>query len=65
MLFCEEDQMLMSVPDCDESKILRSFTRSICFSDIEEKLCQVKKRKLSHSLAYTSILYEPNTIWTD
>jgi hypothetical protein len=57
--------MLMSVPDCDESKILRSFTRSICFSDIEEKLCQVKKRKLSHSLAYTSILYEPNTIWTD
>jgi hypothetical protein len=47
--------MLMCIPDPDESKIVRNITKSIGFLDIEEKLCQVKKKKLSHSLAYTSI----------
>jgi hypothetical protein len=55
MLFGREDQMLMRVHDSDESKIARNITQSIGFLDIEEKLCQVKKRKVPHSLAYTSI----------
>jgi hypothetical protein len=55
LLFDGEDRMLMCIPDPDESKIVRNITKSIGFLDIEEKLCQVKKKKLSHSLAYTSI----------
>jgi hypothetical protein len=55
MLFDGEDQMLMCVPDSEESIIVRNIARSIGFPDIKEKLCQVKKQKLSHSLAYTSI----------
>jgi hypothetical protein len=54
MLFGEKDQMLMCVPDFDESKIIGNITRSIDFPKVEDKLIQVKS-KLSHSLAYTSI----------
>jgi hypothetical protein len=36
MLFGEEDQMLMCVPDVDESKIVRNITRSIRLPKIEE-----------------------------
>jgi hypothetical protein len=43
------------VPDRDESRIVRNITRSIGFPEVEDRLSQVKKRKLSHSLAYTSI----------
>lgn len=55
MLFGGDDQMLMCVPDADESKFVRNITQSIGFLEIEERLSRVKKRKLSHSLAYTSI----------
>jgi hypothetical protein len=55
MLFGGENQMLMCVPDYDESKIVWNITRSVGFLEIEERLSQVKKRKLSHSLTYTSI----------
>jgi hypothetical protein len=51
ILFVGEDRILMCVLDSDKSKIVRNITRSIGFPDIEEKLCQVKRRKLSHSLA--------------
>jgi hypothetical protein len=47
--------MLMCIPHPDDSKIIRNITRSIGFLDFEERLSQVKKRKFSHSLAYTSI----------
>jgi hypothetical protein len=47
--------MLMYIPNPDESKILRNITRSVGFTEVEEQLSQVKKRQLSHSLAYTSI----------
>jgi hypothetical protein len=50
----------MCVPDPDESKIVRNITRSIGFLEVEEWLSQVKKRKLSHSLAYTSIKVREN-----
>jgi hypothetical protein len=55
LLFGGKVRMLMCVPDPDESNIFWNITQSIGFPDIKEKLCQVKKRKLSHSLAYTSI----------
>jgi hypothetical protein len=55
MLFGGEDQMLMCVPDSDESKIIRNITQSIGFMKTEDKLSQIKKRKHSHSLAFTSI----------
>jgi hypothetical protein len=54
LLFSGEDRMLMCIPDADESKIVQNITRNIRFSDIEEKLCHVNKKKMSHSLAYTS-----------
>jgi hypothetical protein len=49
LLFGGEDRMLMCIPDPDELKIVRNITRNISFPDIEEKLCQVKK-KLSHNI---------------
>jgi hypothetical protein len=55
LLFGGGDQMLMCVPDYDESIIIRNITRSVGFSEVEDKLSQVKNRKLSHSLAYTCI----------
>jgi hypothetical protein len=55
MLFRGGDKMLMCIPDPDESKIVRNITRSIGFLEVEGQLSHVKKRKLSHSLAYTSI----------
>jgi hypothetical protein len=36
MLFSGEDQMLMCVPDADESKIVRNITRSIRFPKIQD-----------------------------
>jgi hypothetical protein len=54
-LFGGGDQMLMCIPDHNESKIVRNITRSVGFLEVEHRLSQVKKRKLSHSLAYTSI----------
>jgi hypothetical protein len=54
-LFGQRDQMLMCIPDPEESKIVRNITRSVGFLEIEDRLSQVKKRKLSHHLAYTSI----------
>jgi hypothetical protein len=51
LLFDAEDRILMCVPDPNESKIVLNITRSIGFLDNEEKLCQVTKRKFSHSLA--------------
>jgi hypothetical protein len=54
MLFGEEHQMLMCVPDSDESKIVWNITRSIGFPEIEDRLSKIKKRKISHILAYTS-----------
>jgi hypothetical protein len=45
----------MCVPDADESKIVRNITRSSGFLEIEDWLSKVKKRKLSHIMAYTSI----------
>jgi hypothetical protein len=47
--------MLMCIPDPDELKIVRNITQSVGFPEVEERLSQVKKRKLSHSLASTSI----------
>lgn len=55
LLFVGENRMLMCISDPDESKIARNITRSIGFLDIKEKLCHVKKKMFSHSLAYTSI----------
>jgi hypothetical protein len=55
MLFGGGDKMLMCVIDADESKIVRNITRSIGFPEIKDRLSKVKKRKLSHSLSYTSI----------
>lgn len=55
LLFPREDQMMMCVLDPNEMKIDQNITRSIGFPNIEEKLCLVKKKKLSHILAYTSI----------
>jgi hypothetical protein len=55
VLFGGEDRMVMRMLDSDESKIVRNITRSIGFPNIEEKLYQVKRRKLSHNLAYTCI----------
>lgn len=43
MFFSGEDQMLMCVPDADESKIVRNITRSIGFPKIEDWLSKVKK----------------------
>jgi hypothetical protein len=54
LLFGGEDRILMCVLDSNESKTVQNIIRSIDFLDIK-KLYQVKKRKLSHSLAYTSI----------
>jgi hypothetical protein len=45
----------MCIPDPDEAKIVRNITRSVGFSKVGEQLSQVKNRKVSHSLAYTSI----------
>jgi hypothetical protein len=56
LLFSGEDQMLMCIPDHNESKIVQNITRSTGFPDIEEKLCGVKKKKLSDSLTNTSIV---------
>jgi hypothetical protein len=36
MFFSGEDQMLMCVPDADESKIVRNITRSIRFPKIQD-----------------------------
>lgn len=55
LLFGGGDQLLMCIPDLDESKIVRNITQSVGFPEVEDRLSQVKKRKLSHSLAYTSI----------
>jgi hypothetical protein len=52
LLFGGEDRKLMCISDADESRIVRNITRSIGFLDIEEKLCQVKKKKLSHIFSY-------------
>jgi hypothetical protein len=60
MLFGGEDQMLNYVPDADESKIVKNITRSIGFPKIEDRLNKIKKCKLSHSLAYTSIKVRKN-----
>jgi hypothetical protein len=46
MPFSGEDQMLMCVPNSDESKFVQNITQSIGFPHIEEKICQIKKRKL-------------------
>jgi hypothetical protein len=70
-LFGQRDQMLMCIPDPEESKIVRNITRSVGFLEIEDRLSQVKKRKLSHHLAYTSIkvieglsfLFQSNFLW--
>jgi hypothetical protein len=40
--------MLMCILDPDESKIMRNITRSIGFPEVEDRLSQVKKRKLSY-----------------
>jgi hypothetical protein len=55
LCFLVGDKMLMCVPDADESKIVRNITRSSGFLEIEDRLSKVKKRKLSHIMAYTSI----------
>jgi hypothetical protein len=47
--------MLMCIPDPDESKIVTNITQSIGFQTLKKWLSQVKKRKISHSMAYTSI----------
>jgi hypothetical protein len=47
--------MLMCIPNPGESKIVRNITQRIGSPEVEERLIQVKKRKLSQSLAYTSI----------
>lgn len=55
MLFSGGDKMIMCVLDANESRIVKNITRSIEFPDIEDRLSKIKKRKLSHSLAYSSI----------
>jgi hypothetical protein len=55
LLFGGEHHMLMCKLDANKSRIVRNITQSIGFLRIVEKLCQVKKKNLSHSLAYTSI----------
>lgn len=55
MLFGRGDEILMCVPDVNELKILKNITRSIGFLEIEDRLRKINKRRLSHSLAYTSI----------
>jgi hypothetical protein len=54
LLFGGGDQMLMCIPDHNEWNIVRNITRSVGFPEVEDQLSKVKKRKLSHSLAYTS-----------
>lgn len=59
MIFCGVDNVLMCVLDAGKAKIVKNVTRSISFPEIEAQLSQLKKRKLSQRLAYTSIKVKP------
>jgi hypothetical protein len=55
ILFSEGDKMLMCLSDAEESRIMKNITQSIRFLEVKDRLSKIKKRRLLHSLANTSI----------
>jgi hypothetical protein len=49
------DEILTCVQNLDESRIVKNISRNVGFLKVEGQLSNLKKQKLSQSLAYTNI----------